>query len=195
MGGGARAPAVSMSATIREARRADLAAIGAIERASFGDPWSRRRFEAHLVANGGNAFLVAEDGDRIVGYAITQTVRDESELLNIAVDPASRKQGMGALLLDAAIERCGSAGALEMWLEVRESNAGARSLYDARGFAAVGVRKRYYHAPREDAIVLRAPIGIGARNEMVTRADRGLTAGSVDSILSTASHHPRQETK
>ena len=184
-----------MSPNIREARQADLAAIGAIERASFSDPWSRGMFEAHLVLEGGNTFLVAHDDGAVIGYAITQTVREESELLNIAVDSASRNRGVGALLLDAVIERCASAGALEMWLEVRESNAGARSLYDARGFVAVGVRKRYYHAPREDAIVLRAPIGTGARNERVTQAVSGFTAGPVDSILSTASHHSRQETK
>ncbi len=184
-----------MTVTIRDARRTDLTGIGAIERASFSDPWSRGMFEAHLGQDDGNGFLVAEDSGAVVGYAITQTVRDESELLNIAIAPTSRQKGIGMLLLDAAIERCSSAGALAMWLEVRESNTGARSLYDARGFAAVGVRKRYYRAPREDAIVLRAPIGPGARNETVTRTVGGLPAGAVDSILSTASHHPRQETK
>lgn len=184
-----------MSLTVRDAHSRDLAGIGAIERASFSDPWSRGMFEGHIVSDHGSAFLVAEDAGVMVGYAITQTVRDEAELLNIAVDPARRKCGIGAFLLEAAIERCEAAGALEMWLEVRASNAGARSLYDRRGFVAVGLRKRYYHAPREDAIVLRAAVGPDARTETVTRAVGGLTAGTADSILSSASHHPRQETK
>ena len=93
------------------------------------------------------------------------------------------------------MDRCRNAGGLEMWLEVRASNAGARTLYDARGFAAMGVRKRYYQAPREDAIVLRADLRSTARIETVTRAGLSLNAEPVDSILSPASHFPRQETK
>jgi hypothetical protein len=84
---------------------------------------------------------------------------------------------------------------VEMWLEVRASNASARALYDSRGFSAVGVRKRYYHAPREDAIVLRADLTGRSRNNTVTRAEPSLSAEPVDSILSPASHFTRQETK
>jgi ribosomal-protein-alanine N-acetyltransferase len=183
-----------MSTAVREARCEDLVTIAAIERASFSDPWSRGMFQEYLALDGGSGFLVADDAGVVTGYAITRTVADEAELLNIAVEPSLRKCGIGALLLDAAMERCQSAGALEMWLEVRESNAGARALYDLRGFVAVGTRKRYYQAPREDAIVLRAPLGRVARTETVTRAVGGLTAVPADSILSSASHLPRQET-
>lgn len=169
MGSGARAPpfrmTVSMTTSVRETRSADLGAIVAIERVSFGDPWTRDMFSAHLVSEGGNSFLVAEDDGCIVGYAITQTVGDESELLNVAVNPARRNRGIGALLLDAAMDRCRRAGSLDMWLEVRASNTGARMLYDALGFVAVGVRKRYYHAPREDAMVLRADLRAAAATQ------------------------------
>ena len=184
-----------MTVTVREAMRADLVAIVAIETVSFSDPWTRGMFGSHLVSQAGNSFLVAEDGSDVVGFAITRVVGDESELLNIAVDPARRNCGIGGLLLDAAMDRCRNAGGLEMWLEVRASNAGARTLYDARGFAAMGVRKRYYQAPREDAIVLRADLRSTARIETVTRAGLSLNAEPVDSILSPASHFPRQETK
>lgn len=185
-----------MTVSIREATRADIGAIVAIESASFGDPWTRGMFGSHLLADGGNCFLVAEDNcGVVVGFAITRTASDEAELLNIAVHPTSRKCGIGGRLLDVAIERSRSAGALEMWLEVRASNAGARTLYDARGFAAVGVRERYYEAPREDAIVLRMELRPSGRIETVTRAELSLTAEPVEQILLPASHLPRQETK
>jgi ribosomal-protein-alanine N-acetyltransferase len=180
---------------IRDALPGDVKAIVAIERASFSDPWTAGMFATHLVSEGGNTFLVATDESGVVGYAIARTVSEESELMNIAVHPRYRARGIGAVLLDATIRLCGAAGAVEMWLEVRESNAGARTLYDSRGFSAVGVRKRYYHAPREDAIVLRADLRSGLRNDTVTRADLSLSAEPVDSILSPASHFTRQETK
>lgn len=195
MGSGAWAPTCRMTIRVREARRADLGAVIAIERVSFSDPWTNGMFGVHLVSRDGNTFLVAEDDERIVGYTIAQTVREESELLNIAVDPARRNCGVGALLLDAAMERCSRGGGRDMWLEVRASNAGARTLYDARGFVPVAVRKRYYHAPQEDAIVLRAELRATARNETVTGPGLGLNAERVDSILSPATHFPRQETK
>lgn len=192
MGSGARAPTFHMTVLVREATAADLVATAGIESASFSDPWTRGMFASHLVAVGGNCFLVADDGDgTVIGFAITRTVSGESELLNIAVDSARRNRGIGALLLDAAMDRCREAGGQEMWLEVRASNAGARTLYAARGFAEAGVRKRYYQAPREDAIVLRADL----RTESVTCAEHSLTADPDEPILLRASHHPRQETK
>lgn len=181
--------------TVREAARGDISAIVAIERASFSDAWTAGMFGSHLLRGAGNTFLVAMDDSMLAGYAIAQTVSDESELLNIAVDPARRNRGIGALLLDGVMDCCRTAGAAEIWLEVRASNAAARTLYDTRGFSAVGVRKRYYHAPREDAIVLRADFLATARNRTVTRADLSLTAEPVDSIISPASLFPRQETK
>lgn len=183
------------TATVRAAERSDLAAVIAIERASFGDPWTRGMFGTHLTSQGGNNFLVAEQAGSVVGYAITVAVAEESELLNIAVDPDHRGQGLGALLLDAAMDLCRRSDATEMWLEVRASNAGARRLYSSRGFAEMGVRKRYYHAPREDAIVLRSDLRSLVRTELVTETASSFPAEARDPILSSASHFPRQENK
>jgi [ribosomal protein S18]-alanine N-acetyltransferase len=193
MGGGARAAADDVTAAVRPAQRSDLGAVVAIERASFGDPWTRGMFGTHLTSDGGNNFLVAEEAGSVVGYAIAVVVSEESELLNIAVDPDRRGRGFGALLLDAAMDLCRRSGATEMWLEVRASNAGARTLYDSRGFAEMGVRKRYYHAPREDAIVLRSDLRSVVRNKTVTEAVTGFLPEARDGILSSASHFPRQE--
>ena len=137
-------------------------------------------------------FMVAIIDDRVVGYSITRVVVDESELLNIAVEPASRGQGIGGLLLDECMRRCAAAGAVEMWLEVRASNASARALYVTRGFSEMGVRKRYYESPREDAVLLRVALRTEG-NEKVIPAGGSLNAVPDDLILSPASHHPRQE--
>jgi ribosomal-protein-alanine N-acetyltransferase len=184
-----------MTVIIREAGATDLPDVLGIERVSFNDPWTVGMFAAHLPPRVGAQFLVAEKSRAIVGFALSQTVMDESELLNIAVDPSARKVGIGAELLDAMMVRCTKAGAATMWLEVRASNASARGLYESRGFVSAGLRKRYYQSPREDAIVLRAELGLAVRNESVTEPVRGLVTDRDERILSTASHLPRQEIK
>jgi ribosomal-protein-alanine N-acetyltransferase len=184
-----------MTISLRNAGKQHLEAVIDIERVSFGDPWIRRMFAVHLEPDEGNVFLVAEDEGIAIGYAITKTVAGESELLNIAVAPVRRGEGLGARLLDEMMVACAGAGALEMWLEVRASNERARALYDSRGFVQMGVRKRYYHAPREDAIVLRADLLADAGNKTITRAAFGFSAGALDPIPSPARHTHRQETK
>ncbi len=184
-----------MTVTVRPAQLSDLDAVVAIELTSFTDPWTLAMFRSHLLATAGHVFLLAEDDGVVIGYAMSRTIAEEAELLNIAVDTACRNAGAGALLLDTAMEQCRRDGALEMWLEVRASNAAALGLYDSRGFVAVSVRKRYYHAPREDALVLRTDLHPVPRTETVPASMSSLAAGPVDSILSPASHFSRQETK
>ncbi|MEO7102220.1 MAG: ribosomal protein S18-alanine N-acetyltransferase [Gemmatimonadaceae bacterium] len=184
-----------MTVIIREACATDLPAVMGIERVSFSDPWTLGMFAAHLAPQPGAQFMVAEQSGAIVGFAMSQAVMDESELLNLAVDPAARNLGVGAALLDAMMVRCMTAGAATMWLEVRASNTSARGLYESRGFVSAGLRKRYYESPREDAIVLRADLSLAVRNESVTAPVPSLVTDRGERILSTASHLPRQEIK
>ena len=111
MGSRARTFAFRMTVTIRDATRADLGAIVAIERRSFSDAWTRGMFASSLAAGGGGVFVVADEDGSVVGYGMAQSVRDESELLNIAVSPDWRHRGVGSMLLDAIIGRCRAAGA------------------------------------------------------------------------------------
>lgn len=180
-----------MSVEIRDAVPEDVAEVQRIERASFGDPWSRAMFMEYVGPSEQHAFIVAVAHGSVTGYAMTRVVSGESELLNIAVSPSHRGNGTGARLLDAAMERCRVAGATEMWLEVRASNGAARALYASRGFSEMGVRKRYYDSPREDAILLRAELAVGSK--MVRRAAPSLAGEEHELILSRASHIPRQE--
>jgi ribosomal-protein-alanine N-acetyltransferase len=152
--------AAGRAVRLRRATDADVDAVAAIERASFGDPWSPDSF-ASLVRNADAFFTVADGGgagaprDALLGYVVAWFVLDEAELANIAVAASARGGGVGARLLDAALEEARRRGAAQVFLEVRESNAVARRLYASRGFIELGRRRRYYRAPVEDALVLR----------------------------------------
>ena len=93
--------------------------------------------------------------DGIAGYVVAWFAADEGEIANLAVREPTRRRGIGAALLDAALVEAGRRGAVNMYLEVRESNEAARALYASRGFEEVGRRRGYYHRPVEDAVVLR----------------------------------------
>jgi ribosomal-protein-alanine N-acetyltransferase len=96
----------------------------------------------------GYSLVVAEVEGGVVGFAVWRGVGEgEWELLNVAVDPIARGRGVGRALVEAL-----PAG--RIFLEVRESNAGARRLYERSGFAVVGRRRGYYQAPAEDGIVM-----------------------------------------
>jgi ribosomal-protein-alanine N-acetyltransferase len=160
---------------LRRAAAADLAAVAAIEQASFGDPWSAGSFRS-LVANPAVVFVVAATGATVVGYAVAWFAADEAELANLAVAASARGRGVGALLLDAVVAEAAHRGAATMYLEVRESNAAARRLYASRSFAEVGRRRRYYHNPAEDALVLARPIAPGPAANSPPDPGRSATA-------------------
>jgi ribosomal-protein-alanine N-acetyltransferase len=140
---------------VRAASEDDLAEIHAIECASFGDPWSLEGFRDLLDhPRAKMEVAVAKDG-AVIGYAVAWYVADESEIANIAVAPAARRMGVGALLLDRILRAAAEFGAKTVFLEVRESNEEARKLYEAREFEVAGRRLKYYRKPDEDALIMR----------------------------------------
>jgi ribosomal-protein-alanine N-acetyltransferase len=143
---------------IRRATPADVAAIVAIERACFSDPWTPAGISETIQYETARSF-VAEIGGCSVGYVMARISGEEGEILNLAVLPSYRRQGIARCLLEEALASAAAAGVREAYLEVRQSNAEALALYQARGFRPVGVRSDYYRNPLEDALVLRAPIG------------------------------------
>ena len=149
---------------VRAATSADVNAVTAIERECFTLPWSRGSF-ANLVRSPGVEFLVAvaENGD-VRGYAITLQAIEACELANLAVTGTSRGQGVGRLLLNAAIDGARAHEAHEIFLEVRASNTSAQALYASVGFREVARRRRYYDKPVEDALVLRLDLRAAARS-------------------------------
>jgi len=142
--------------TIRSARRDDVDDVAAIERRAFSDPWSANSFRA-LFGNPLVHFAVAEDAltGQVVGYVVMWFVVDESEIANLAVSDTLRRAGVGARLLDHALEAAQTRQCAVVFLEVRESNGAARALYASRGFEIAGRRSKYYRKPVEDALVLR----------------------------------------
>jgi len=93
--------------------------------------------------------------DTVVGYVGSQTVIDESEVMNIAVHPDYRRQGIGEALLETLAHALREQGSRGLTLEARVSNTPAVSLYKKAGFLQVGLRKNYYRNPKEDALILR----------------------------------------
>ena len=128
--------------------------VAEIESECFSTPWSENSIASELT-NPLSAWFVAVDGDTVAGYIGSQTVMGESDMMNIAVKPAYRKQGVGRGLVDTLMSYlCGNA-VLCLNLEVRASNNAAISLYDSMGFVEIGRRPNYYTKPKEDALILR----------------------------------------
>lgn len=135
-----------------------MAAVHAIELLVFADPWTLGDFRECVTSEA--TFLVAETPEGIAGYVVALDAADEGEILNLAVAPGGgRRHGTGRALVEAVLASLQERGVRQVYLEVRESNAAARSLYAAHGFGEVGRRTKYYRRPVEDAIILRAAIG------------------------------------
>ena len=124
----------------------------AIEQRVFADPWSTQDF--HDCVSFAH-FLVADEDGKIAGYVVALDAADEGEILNLAVGEGGRRRGLGRALVEAIVAVLSERGVRQVYLEVRESNAAARALYETFGFRDVGRRKAYYRRPVEDAIVLR----------------------------------------
>lgn len=160
---------------------ADLPLVHAVETQAYSHPWTLRHFRDSLQAGYPAVMLLGEarprevqtparpDGRLLIGYLLAMPGVDEVHLLNITVAPAHQRQGWARFMLDALCLWSRGQGAHTLWLEVRQSNAPARRLYERSGFTAVGVRKGYYPLTalqREDAVVMRRPLltpgGMGA---------------------------------
>lgn len=137
---------------------ADLEAVADLTRRADPFGWTLRNFsDAH--ASGDTLTVLTVDGVTS-GIAAVMHVLDESELLEIAVQPAMQGRGYGKALLAQAIALARRNGAVRMFLEVRESNARARKMYTSFGFEETGRRKNYYPTEngREDAILMTAQL-------------------------------------
>ena len=131
-----------------------VAQVAALERVCFTDPWSEASVAGELD-NELSLWLVAVEGETVLGYVGSQTVPDSTDILNVAVSPDHRGCGIGRALLTELEQRLRQQGVTEVLLEVRPSNAPAIALYTSLGFVQVGRRPNYYLNPREDALILK----------------------------------------
>lgn len=140
--------------TIAPMERGHVAAVAALERVCFSDPWSEGSVASELE-NPLSLWLVAREGERVLGYVGSQTVLGEADMMNLAVAPEVRRRGIARRLVEGLISALKGGGVHSLTLEVRASNEPARALYAALGFAQAGRRPGYYRNPREDALILR----------------------------------------
>ncbi len=140
--------------TVRTPRPEDLLQVVELENRSFVDPWSRVALEQELVSDSLRLPLVAEAAAKVVGYLMAWKIVDQLHVMNIATDPDYRRQGVGTALLRAAAGQAVEMGIVEITLEVRQSNQGARAFYLRHGFIETGLRQKYYVDNGEDAIIM-----------------------------------------
>ena len=150
---------------IRLAVSEDVPAMLAIEQASFSDPWTEETIRSTLALERMRVLVAEERGDegrdgvrRLAGYVVALIVGDEGEIADLAVAPNSRRRGLGRALIDRMLAELAGLGVRSLYLEVRESNHAARTLYDSRGFRLIGRRRGYYRLPVEDALLLAKEI-------------------------------------
>ena len=131
-----------------------IEAIAELEKMCFRDPWSANSIASELH-NPLSDWFVAVDNGTVCGYVGSQSVLDGADMMNIAVHPDYRKQGIGYALIERLITALKEKNVISLCLEVRVSNESAIGLYSKMGFAVVGKRPGYYRNPREDAYIMR----------------------------------------
>jgi ribosomal-protein-alanine N-acetyltransferase len=157
-------PALAETLRIEPGSSDDLDAVMKIMNSAFGrtygEAWTRSQL-AGILPMAGVTLMVARDvGGGTVGFSLSRTVADESELLLLAVPPARHRGGIGRTLLDHFVDQARDDGASRVHLEVRDGNP-AVTMYQGAGFSPVGRRRNYYHGlegRRFDAVTLAKPL-------------------------------------
>ena len=142
-----------MSVQILDVQPHHLPQIEKLEQQCFSLPWTWEQLMSQLPDDC-HEFLAAEQEGKVLGYVGMMTVLDEGYISNVAVAPAFRRQGIADLLITELLDRARIRELSFVTLEVREHNEPAIALYAKHGFAPVGLRKNYYEAPVENAILM-----------------------------------------
>jgi [ribosomal protein S18]-alanine N-acetyltransferase len=147
-----------MSVRLREMTVADLSAVMVLEEELFApDTWTRAMYRDELSQRDTRHYLVAEDGDKVVGYAGLIAYDDEAHVATIGVARGRQGEGIGALLLDALLAEADRRSPVVL-LEVRAENEVALGLYRRRGFTEIGRRRGYYQPSGADAVVMKREV-------------------------------------
>ncbi len=144
--------------TVRRMTMEDAAAVAEMEHQLFADAWSEKAVLDTLGLSN-TICLTAEKAGRITGYLLAYTAADEAEIARIAVAKEFQRQGAARTMLEELFDLCAQQEVGKVLLDVRESNAAARSLYEHAGFKEDGVRQKFYENPVEDAILMSRPTG------------------------------------
>ena len=142
-----------MDLRICDASSEHVEQLEALERVCFSIPWTKEQLLSQLPDES-HCFLVAMEGEKLMGYVGMMHVLDEGYISNVAVVPEVRREGIGDSLISALLQRAEDLGLSFVTLEVRAGNLPAIALYEKHGFVRVGLRKKYYDSPKEDAILM-----------------------------------------
>ena len=143
--------------TLRPMRWWDIEPVLRMEVELFAeDSWSDTMFWSELAERETRWYIVAEQGDDVVGYAgLCVYAPGEAYVQTIGVTSAMQGNGIGTALLEAILGEAGKRGAQHVDLEVRADNAVAIALYEKHGFSGLGLRRGYYQPSGADALVMR----------------------------------------
>ena len=143
---------------ITEMLPAHLEQVKALLDLCFGDSaWTKDSLRSQLEKSDSRCTVAVED-DRIIGFLAFEQVLDEGSIVEVAVHPDCRRNGIARSLITSAIQS--AEGLNTVFLEVRESNTPAVGLYESLGFERIGVRKGYYQKPKEDAVIMNLSISV-----------------------------------
>ncbi len=137
---------------IRAACMEDAAGIADLFYESMPSPWKTDDVTSALRSPA-SVVWIWEENDKILGALILQTCMDEAEILTVATAEQARRRGIGRSLITYALQEIGRE--VSVFLEVRTQNTGAIAFYEALGFETYGMRKRYYHNPPDDALLMK----------------------------------------
>lgn len=155
------------AAIIRPANANDIPAVMTLDRGcTTAVHWTEHRYQQIFQLGIQGLVLVAQrsssnattDAGRVLGFLVARHIAFEWELENIVVDPGVRRNGLGTRLLQGLLAEARQTNSDRIFLEVRESNAAARTMYEKAGFRQTGRRKLYYADPLEDAILYRCEL-------------------------------------
>lgn len=148
---------------LRRMRWWDVDAVHRLETELFLDPWSVETFWSELAhVPESRHYLVADDGDVIVGYAGLVATGRQVDVQTLAVAASAQGHGLGRRLLGALLDEAARREATEVLLEVRAENTAAQALYASAGFERIAIRRGYYRPGGTDAFVLRRRLRGGA---------------------------------
>ena len=143
--------------SIERMQSSDIAAVAKAERTYFSTPWNESDLSKSLESDTTVFWLAKAEGE-LVGYISRMHSFETMDILTICVFEQYRRNGIASRLLAHLEREAGEKGVEKIFLEVRESNLGARSLYENNGYQLISTRKRYYSSPVEDALILQKEI-------------------------------------
>ena len=142
-----------MACCIIDAKAEHADALEALEKQCFSVPWTKEQLLSQFTDDR-HEFIVAVKDDMVLGYVGMMVILDEGYISNVAFAPAFRRQGIADALICELIKRATAHALSFVTLEVRAGNKPAKALYEKHGFVPVGIRKKYYMSPVEDAILM-----------------------------------------